>query len=320
MKFVYVDESGDEGQGDVFVMAGLLVDAYRLRKHTERFDEMISEFLGKHPGLRKELKTRRMIDGEGGWSAVNPDERKKFLGDVCDLAHECARTFAVAFSFENFSVAAAGPHNQPFGKSYWLGAAMFTAALIQQKMQKGKKNKGLTVLICDDNKQGMQNLSDALHDADPWFDPLYATSRSKGGKTVWNEVAEDKRFDQIVNTAFVTGGAFPRKVGGKNRTVTAGRRPWWPRMAGLQPLSTRAFGPRLRRLTALTALATRPLIATKRSTVRCGQSVCKCHAEKFRSAIFARILTAVHSLRDQITALISGSGSRRGRICLPPPT
>ncbi len=61
-----------------------------------------------------------------------------------------------------------------------------------------------------------------------------------------------------------------------------------------QPLSTRAFGPRLRRLTALTALATRPLIATKRSTVRCGQSVCKCHAEKFRSAIFARILTAVH--------------------------
>ena len=95
----------------------------------------------------------------------------------------------------------------------------------------------------------------------------------------------------------VTGGAFPRKVGGENRTVTAGRRPWWPRMAGLHPLSTRAFGPRLRRLTALTALATRPLIATKRSPARCGQSVCKCHAEKFRSAIFARVLTAVHTNR-----------------------
>ena len=95
-----------------------------------------------------------------------------------------------------------------------------------------------------------------------------------------------------------TGGAFPRKFGGENRTVTVGRRLWWPRMAGLQPLSTRAFGPRLRRLTALTALATRPLIATKRSTARCGQSVCKCHAEKFRSAIFARILTAVHTRRS----------------------
>ena len=105
----------------------------------------------------------------------------------------------------------------------------------------------------------------------------------------------------------VTGGAFPRKVGGENRTVTAGRRPWWPRMAGLQPLSTRAFGPRLRRLTALTALATRPLIATKRSTVRCGQSVCKCHAEKFRSAIFARILTAVHTRLHRL-------GAKPGRL------
>jgi carbon-monoxide dehydrogenase medium subunit len=101
----------------------------------------------------------------------------------------------------------------------------------------------------------------------------------------------------------VTGGAFPRKVGGENRTVTAGRRPWWPRMAGLQALSTRAFGPRLRRLTALTALATRPLIATKRPTARCGQSVCKCHAEKFRSAIFARILTAVHNRRRDVRRL-----------------
>ena len=116
----------------------------------------------------------------------------------------------------------------------------------------------------------------------------------------------------------VTGGAFPRKVGGENRTVTAGRRPWWPRMAGLQPLSTRAFGPRLRRLTALTALATRPLIATKRSTARCGQSVCKCHAEKFRSAIFARILTAVHTctLCPKIGARCARSGEVRRHTCI----
>ena len=31
MKFVYVDEFGDQGQSDIFVMAGLLIDAYRLR-------------------------------------------------------------------------------------------------------------------------------------------------------------------------------------------------------------------------------------------------------------------------------------------------
>ena len=72
-----------------------------------------------------------------------------------------------------------------FDNRYWLGAAMFVAALVQRKMQTEKRNKGLTVLICDDNKQAMPNLADALYQADPWFDPLYQTSkRTKAGQTV----------------------------------------------------------------------------------------------------------------------------------------
>jgi hypothetical protein len=34
MKFIYVDETGSKDEGDLFVMAGVLIDAYRLRKHT----------------------------------------------------------------------------------------------------------------------------------------------------------------------------------------------------------------------------------------------------------------------------------------------
>ena len=54
----------------------------------------------------------------------------------------------------------------------------------------------------------------------------------------------------------------------------------------------------------MTALATRPLIATKRSTARCGQSVCKCHAEKFRSANFARIPPSPQDIADRRKAFI----------------
>ena len=79
---------------------------------------------------------------------------------------------------------------------------MFIAALVQQKMQRMEKNKGHTVFICDDNKREMANLSDALYKADPWFDPIYQTSKTKKGKTVWCEVAHDERFDQIINTGF----------------------------------------------------------------------------------------------------------------------
>jgi hypothetical protein len=43
-----------------------------------------------------------------------------------------------------------------------------------------------------------------------------------------------------------------------------------PSVAGQQALSRLAFGPRLRRLKALTGLAARPSLATKRSTVGSG--------------------------------------------------
>ncbi|PPC99390.1 MAG: hypothetical protein CTY31_10600 [Hyphomicrobium sp.] len=201
MKFVYVDESGDAGQGDVFVMAGLLVDAYRLRKHTEAFDEKVSEFLAKHPKAPKELKTKALINGNDGWSKIDADDRKLFLTAICDLAVECARIYAVALSFAEFKKAIAAGHGHPFKASYWLGASMFLSALVQQKMQCEKRNKGLTVLICDDNKMAMANLSDGLYEADPWFDPIFQ-EKKKGKKNGWAPRNDDDRFDHIVNTAF----------------------------------------------------------------------------------------------------------------------
>ncbi|HUS98025.1 MAG TPA: hypothetical protein VMX97_14955 [Hyphomicrobiaceae bacterium] len=77
-------------------MAGLLIDAYRMRKSTAAFDEMIKAFLKKHPKAPQELNTKAFINGANKWSAVDADDRKQFLEDVCDLAAECARIFAVA--------------------------------------------------------------------------------------------------------------------------------------------------------------------------------------------------------------------------------
>jgi hypothetical protein len=200
MKFAYVDESGDQGHGDVFVMAGVVLDAYRLRKYTAKFDNMISDFLARHQGAPKELKTQAFITGTHGWSKVDANDRKSFLSEICDLAAECARTFVMVLSFAKFSEAI--KKDQGFGKSYWLNSAMYVAALIQKKMQSERKNKGLTVLICDDNKQDMANLADALHEGPNWFDPLYQQTKRRQGETVWEPIKADERFDQIVNCAF----------------------------------------------------------------------------------------------------------------------
>jgi hypothetical protein len=189
------------------VMTGLLIDAYLLRKYTASFDHMFKRFLAKHPGTSGELKTKVFINGSGGWSKVDPGERKKFLEDVCALAADCSTIFAVAFSFENFEKAANAGHCQPF-KSYWVAAAMFIAALVQKQMKKKQKNKGHTVFICDDNQREMSNFSDALYNADPWFDPIYQTSKTKGGKSIWCDVPAHERFDQIINTGFAIIRAF----------------------------------------------------------------------------------------------------------------
>ena len=156
-----------------------------------------------HPGSRKELKTKNLINGSGKWSQVDPVERKQFITDVCDIACKCARAYPVAFSISEFGAqCGSGDHDQPFGKSYWLGAPLFIASLVQQNMLKENGNKGLTVFICDDNKIEMPKLSDALYDADGWFDPIYQESKKKGGVKLWVPVPDGERFSNIVNAAF----------------------------------------------------------------------------------------------------------------------
>jgi hypothetical protein len=68
----------------------------------------------------------------------------------------------VAFSFEKFGLAAMATRQKTFGTSYWLGAAMFAFALVQQRMQKEKRNKGHTVLVCDEKKTDMPKLADVI--------------------------------------------------------------------------------------------------------------------------------------------------------------
>ena len=203
MKFIYVDESGARDQGDVFAMCGLMVDAYKLRKKTEDFDRRLETVFANHEENRSDFKTIRFVNGKGGWSAVDPTERKAFLKRVCELAVENGgKVFGIGLSFAAFDAAAGNGHGQPFNANYWLASAMFTACLVQKKMQGVKNSKGLTVAIMDDNKSEMPKLSDELYKGNPWSDGLYEVRGKKRGKTVWLDRTKKNRFDHIINTAF----------------------------------------------------------------------------------------------------------------------
>lgn len=203
MKFAYVDESGDSGQGDVFVMAAILIDGVKLRKYTCEFDKMLRDFLEKHPKAPKELKTKALIQGSNNWSQVNADERKAFISNLIDIAVNCSQIFAFAMSFHAFGNETANDKpDRPFTKSYWIASAMYVTSLIQKKNQKESNNKGQTVLIFDHNDREMPKLSSGLYEPSPWYDPLYQSTVTKKGKQQWVVRKQTDRFDQIINTAF----------------------------------------------------------------------------------------------------------------------
>lgn len=201
MKFAYIDESGSTEEGDVFVMAGLLIDAYRLRKYTARFDQQLAAFRGNHPSAPDELKTKAFINGRGGWSRVSAEDRKLFLIQMCELAAEVSSIYGFGMSFKGLS-AAINSCSPPCSGNYWALNGMFVSGLIQKKMQVKQNNKGLTVLIFDDNKAHMPKVSDGLYLADPWFDALYQQTKKVKGKSQWCELRHEQRFDHIINTAF----------------------------------------------------------------------------------------------------------------------
>ena len=205
MKFIYVDESGGPDQSDVFTMFGLMVDAYKLRKKTEDFDEMLKSLFDGLRGPRnpRELKTKRFTEGNGIWRDISADERKEFLTNVCKLAVAGGgKVFGIALSFEAFDRATALGLGQPTGTTYWLASAKYTCCLIQKKMQGVRGRKGLTVFIMDDNKREMPKLSDALYQRSPWYDGLYEQQNKRRGRLEWVGRSTQNRFDQIVNSAF----------------------------------------------------------------------------------------------------------------------
>lgn len=196
MKFAYIDESGDRQQSNVFVMAGVLVDAYRLRKKTQEFDTLLQDLFARHPGTPRELKTKAFMRGAGGWKEIPGNERQEFLQSICKLAIDKGnKIYGIAVDLQKH---AEEKDKVPVSMTYWLSSAMYVASLIQKRMQAVKFNKGVTAMVMDDNKMEMSNLSDLLYEAPDWFDGLYQIKRLG----VWRPRKDGDRFDQIINTGF----------------------------------------------------------------------------------------------------------------------
>ena len=209
MKNLYIDESGDRNHTDVFVMAGPMIDNYKLSKAEKEFKKTILKirdaYSGSNPGYKQnfELKTSDFINGNNKWSKVDSEFRKNILRSICEMASSNGgKIYGLVISFENFDETVYKFDDFPFeSKDLWLTAAMFIVCLVQKKMQKIKRKKGNTELKVDDNKKYMPRLSKEIHHGNEWFNGLCQVQTTKHGKTMWKNQNKIKQFDQIIDCA-----------------------------------------------------------------------------------------------------------------------
>jgi len=203
MKFLYLDETGTDGQSANVVIAGLCIDGYRLNTATEEIESLYQSirqcYQDAHPKNRSvaNVKTHKLIEGDGGWSNVSVSKRNDFLKNVCKTAAGKGTIFTNAVCIETFREAKAKSPEIPLSDD-WQAAAMFLVGLAQKLGQKHKL-KGKTELIIDEALQKVPPLRIRIHESNDWFVGLYNKQETIHGRKIWRQPKNYSGLDQIIN-------------------------------------------------------------------------------------------------------------------------
>ena len=189
MKFLYVDESGNSNEDRFLTFFGVQIDAYKLKASMQIARPLLREVTDAFPENLNELKTSRMVNGRGGWRHVEPEVRKDLFQRLCAFPREVkGKAFAYIVDRERYGDAA--DSRPDWATTPWMTGAVSIAMFAQCQNQRLEKNKGLTVLVFDDNKFELPKLSSFLLESCDGVDEYC----SRGPKA--------EPFDHIIDTAF----------------------------------------------------------------------------------------------------------------------
>jgi Protein of unknown function (DUF3800) len=190
MKVCYVDESGNQPTDPCLIMVGLLVDAVRLNRTREEFDDIFEMVSGHFDEELRELKGSKILFGRDRWRKIDPSIRKSVTERMCswlsERKHHLVLSAIDKAKFEKQKNASL----PEFTNDPWLSAAVHVALQLQKNNQGKSHNKGLTFLVFDENKAKADILADLLWDVPRWTDDYY-TKKSK-----------QERLDQLIDSAF----------------------------------------------------------------------------------------------------------------------
>ena len=190
MKFCYVDESG-MGEEPVVVMVGVIVDAHRMHKTKEDWDELLARLSDRLGRTVTEFHTRDFYSGNGPWRGLPGAERSAIIDSVFDWVFERKHSIVCsAVDKAKFEEACKTDGDLAALKTPWLAAALSLVTKVQRMHQKLDKNKGHTLFVFDRERKWEEPLTELFYDPPAWTEALYKREKKAA------------LFDQIVDVPY----------------------------------------------------------------------------------------------------------------------
>jgi len=190
MKFCYIDESG-LGSEPYLVMVGVIVDAQRMHKTKEMWDEFL-EMLSKVCKKKiNEFHTCDFYAGNGIWRGINGPQRAEIISAIINWwgrrKHHLTFTVIEKSSYEELRC-----NNKILGgcESLWQTAAIHISLSIQKAHKGIGSNKGHTLLLFDRENMEEEKFSNFISNPPGWIDEYY------------DREAKQKPLDQIIDVPF----------------------------------------------------------------------------------------------------------------------
>jgi hypothetical protein len=190
MKICYVDESGNGEQDRCLVMVGIVVDAHRLNRTREEFNEVFDVVQSLFQENLRELKGAKMIFGRDRWRNVDPSTRKRIAGFFCNWVVNRKHHIALSAIDRQRLTQVDGTAFAQVAADPWLAGSLHIALQLQKHHQGKDKNKGHTFLFMDENKRTADQLAELLFAPPDWTDGYYERGKKQA------------RLDQLIDSSF----------------------------------------------------------------------------------------------------------------------
>lgn len=188
MYFCYGDESGNDNVSPALVMVGIVVDATKLRRTQEEFDEIFSSLCEVTGRPLKELKSSDLLPGKNAWNSVDGVVRRNVVTNLCDWVG--VRSHKIALSALDRARHSASKPGCSQLQDEWQAAATHVVLQLQRHGLSKPKGKGRTVIAFDNNPRGLALLSDLVYEPPAWVEKFYERGK------------KEPALSQIIDTPF----------------------------------------------------------------------------------------------------------------------